>query len=152
MSKREEVASYEIDGGTVVPTASSSGPWYAGQQYGACVFGSTWFRLAGSLVRGEAPAPIVRSASVADLVPSSASRLGTGWISIIPELSLQIEREPRGEWICVSSTLRSGDETGAQTLAPRERRKPGGRSSHSSLHIRTGVRRPGAVYSPAAVA
>jgi hypothetical protein len=254
------VAAYELDGDRIVPTGAASGPWFAGQQHGACVFGvlaralervpaavpmrfarvtadlsqpvpmrpfslrarplrdgkrvqsleallevdgetlaravatrirsapgmidrallppphagdepppfasagatyqirspsfhdclearrldehhnvrtRTWFRLAGELVRGEQPTPFVRLASIADLVLSSASRLGADWISINPELSLQIEREPVGEWICVSSTVRFGDDgIGISESVLHDRSGRVGRSSKAVLNFR----------------
>ena len=69
-----------------------------------------WYRLAHPLVMGEAPSPLVRVASVADMIQSSAARLGPGWISINPEVSVQIEREPVGEWLCNASTVRFTDD------------------------------------------
>ena len=70
----------------------------------------TWFRLAAPLVAGEEPSPTVRIASIADMTISAGGRLGSGWVSINPEVSLQIEREPEGEWICVSSVVRFTDD------------------------------------------
>lgn len=70
----------------------------------------TWHRLRGSLVEGEVASPTVRLASIADMVRSSSNVLGPDWISINPEVTLQIEREPLGEWICVVSTVRLTDD------------------------------------------
>lgn len=70
----------------------------------------TWFRLTHPLVENETPSPTVVLASIADMISSAGTRLGEGWVSINPEVSLQIEREPVGEWICVSSTVRFGTD------------------------------------------
>lgn len=70
----------------------------------------TWYRLAHPVVEGETPTPFVRMAAVADMIMSSANLLGPDWISINPEVSLQIEREPEGEWLCNLSTVRFTDD------------------------------------------
>lgn len=59
----------------------------------------TWFRLTAPLVAGEVPSPTVRVASIADMTISAGGRLGEGWVSINPEVSVQVEREPHGEWM-----------------------------------------------------
>jgi hypothetical protein len=70
----------------------------------------TWLRLVHPIVAGERPSAVVGLAAVADFVSSSSARLGPEWISINPELSLQIEREPIGEWLCVDTTTRLGND------------------------------------------
>jgi hypothetical protein len=69
-----------------------------------------WFRLAHPLVAGEEPSPTVRLASIADMIASSGAFIGSGWISINPEVTLQIERLPAGEWIGTASEVRFGDD------------------------------------------
>jgi Thioesterase-like superfamily len=101
------------------------------------VHARTWFRLSSPLVRGEEPTPLVRLASIADMVMSSASRLGEGWISINPELSLQIERQPIGDWICMSSAVRFTDDgIGVSEGVLHDRSGRVGRSSKSVLNYR----------------
>lgn len=96
-----------------------------------------WLRLAHPLVLGEAPTPAVRMASIADMITSSAGRLGEGWISINPEVSLQIEREPEGEWFCVASTVRFTDDgVGISEGVVFDRTRRVGRSSKSVLNHR----------------
>jgi hypothetical protein len=70
----------------------------------------TWWRMAHPLVEGEAPSPLVRVASIADMIMSSATALGPGWMSINPEVSLQLERYPTGEWLCMTSSVRFTDD------------------------------------------
>lgn len=70
----------------------------------------TWWRLAHPLVEGETPSPLVRVASIADMIMSSATALGPGWMSINPEVSLQLERYPTGEWLCMTSSVRFTDD------------------------------------------
>ena len=69
-----------------------------------------WFRLVRPLVAGEEPSPTVRVASVADMIVSCGEFIGPDWISINPEVSLQIERLPVGEWIGTASEARFGDD------------------------------------------
>lgn len=95
-----------------------------------------WYRLAHPLVAGEEPTPVVRVAAVADMVNSSAARLGPDWMSINPELSLQLEREPEGEWIAVDTTVRLGDDgVGASEAVLSDRRGRIGRSAKSVLNV-----------------
>lgn len=75
-----------------------------------CGNGRSWFRLAHPIVAGEAPTSFVRVASIADMIMSSAIGLGAGWMSINPEVMMQIERPHEGEWLCVSSTVRFTDD------------------------------------------
>lgn len=99
--------------------------------------GRTWYRLRGSLVEGEEVSPTVRLASIADNIMSSSTRLGPGWISINPEVTLQIERLPVGAWICVASTVRFDTEgigTCDGVLFDEEGRV--GRSAKSVLNFR----------------
>jgi hypothetical protein len=69
-----------------------------------------WFRLAHPLVAGEVPSPSVRLASIADMISSCGEFIGPEWISINPEVMLQIERLPVGEWIGTASEPRYGDD------------------------------------------
>jgi hypothetical protein len=69
-----------------------------------------WFRLAHPLVAGEEPSPTVRLASVADMIVSCGESIGSDWISINPEVTLQIERLPVGEWIGTLSEARFDDD------------------------------------------
>ena len=66
----------------------------------------TWFRLVRPIVSGERPSPVLRMAAIADLITSSAVRLGPTWVSINPELTLQIEREPTSQWLCNVNRVR----------------------------------------------
>ena len=106
-----------------------------GDRLGAC----TWFRMTSPLVAGEEPSPTVRVASVADMTISAASRLGAHWVSINPEVSLQLEREPHGEWMCVSSVVRFGDDgVGMSEGVIHDRTGRIGRTAKSLLNFRNG--------------
>lgn len=97
----------------------------------------TWYRLAHPLIEGEAVTPLVRMAAVADMVQSSAGALGAGWISINPEVSLQIEREPVGEWLCNASIVRYTDDgIGVSESVMYDRTRRVGSSSKSVLNAR----------------
>ncbi len=99
--------------------------------------GRTWYRLKARLVAGEDASPTVRLASIADNIMSSATRLGPGWISINPEISVQIERLPVGEWICVASTVRFDTEgIGMSEGVLFDRSGRVGRSAKSTLNYR----------------
>ena len=77
-----------------------------------------WTRLRLPLVAGETPSPLVRLAATSDFASGSASDLDFNrFVSINPDLTLHIEREPRSDWIGVvgASEIRA-DGTG-QSLA-----------------------------------
>jgi Acyl-CoA thioesterase C-terminal domain/Acyl-CoA thioesterase N-terminal domain len=97
----------------------------------------TWYRLLASLVEGEDPSQAVRVASVADMVVGPAPYLGDGWVSINPEVTFQLEREPVGQWIGVESSIRFTDDgigTSEAVIYDSERRI--GRSAKSTLNFR----------------
>ena len=96
-----------------------------------------WYRLAHPLIEGEELTPLVRMAATADMVQSSAVALGTGWMSINPEVSLQIEREPVGEWLCNASIVRFTDDgIGVSESVMFDRTRRVGASSKSVLNTR----------------
>lgn len=97
----------------------------------------TWFRLTTPLVEGEALSPIVRLGAIADMTISAGRRLGAGWVSINPEVSVQIECEPVGEWICISSAVRfSDDGTGMGEGVIHDGEGRVGRTAKSLLNFR----------------
>ena len=76
-------------------------------------------------------------AATADLIQSSAVALGTGWMSINPEVSVQIEREPVGEWLCNASIVRFTDDgIGVSESVMFDRTRRVGASSKSVLNTR----------------
>lgn len=96
----------------------------------------SWLRLVHPLVEAEEPSPLVRVASVADLVPSSAQRLGPGWMSINPEVAFHLERDPGGEWIAISGVVRLGDDgTGVSEGVLHDRAGRVGRTSKCVLNV-----------------
>ncbi|WP_249009567.1 thioesterase family protein [Conexibacter sp. DBS9H8] len=69
--------------------------------------GTAWFRLLVPLVAGERPTPLQRVAAACDFPNGIASELGWDrYVFINPDLTLYLEREPIGEWICLRAGMR----------------------------------------------
>jgi hypothetical protein len=72
---------------------------------------TAWFRLRRPLVAGEPVSPFERVAAAADFGNGIASVLS--WeehVFINPDLTLYLERPPRGEWVGLQSEMRVGPE------------------------------------------
>jgi hypothetical protein len=68
---------------------------------------TAWFRLKVPLVGSEEPSPLQRLAAAGDFGNGiSASLPWDRWIFINPDLTLNVERLPQGDWICLDSTTR----------------------------------------------
>ena len=68
---------------------------------------TAWFRLLVPVVPGEVPSGYQRLAAAADFPNGIASELDWGrWVFINPDLTIHIEREPVGEWICLEASMR----------------------------------------------
>jgi hypothetical protein len=68
---------------------------------------TAWFRMRRPLVAGEEPSPLQRLAAAGDFGNGiSAVLTWEGHVFINPDLTLYIEREPVGEWICLRSKTR----------------------------------------------
>jgi hypothetical protein len=77
-----------------------SGEW--GQ--GPC---TAWFRLRRPLVGGEVPSGLQRLAAAGDFGNGISATLSWDhYLFINPDLTLYVEREPVGEWICLDSQTR----------------------------------------------
>jgi hypothetical protein len=77
-----------------------SGTWGAGP----C---TAWFRLRAPLVGDETPSPLQRLAAAGDFGNGISATLSWyEYLYINPDLTLYIEREPVGEWICLDSETR----------------------------------------------
>jgi hypothetical protein len=62
--------------------------------------GRVWFRLAQQVVEGEAPSPAMRAAAAADFGNGVSRVLGfERWLFINTDLTVQLHRPPRGEWV-----------------------------------------------------
>lgn len=70
---------------------------------------TAWFRLRQPVIAGEAISPFERAAAAGDFGNGIASVLSWEEHSFInPDLTLYLEREPRGEWVALQSEMRVG--------------------------------------------
>ncbi len=68
---------------------------------------TAWLRMAYPLVAGEEPTPLQRTLIAADVGNGISSALGfRRWIFINVDLTVQLERLPAGEWVCVDAVTR----------------------------------------------
>ena len=68
---------------------------------------TAWFRLRVPVVAGEEPSGLQRLAAAADFPNGIASELPWDeYVFINPDLTLYVEREPVGEWICLDAQMR----------------------------------------------
>ncbi len=68
---------------------------------------TAWFRLRSPIVAGETPSPLQRLAAAGDFGNGISATLSwDDYLYINPDLTLYIEREPSGEWICLESQTR----------------------------------------------
>ncbi len=65
---------------------------------------TAWLRMRYPLVAGEEPAPLQRALIAADVGNGISSALDyRRWIFINVDLTVQLERLPKGEWVCVDA-------------------------------------------------
>jgi hypothetical protein len=68
---------------------------------------TAWFRLVSPIVAGEQPSPLQRLAAAGDFGNGISATLSwDDYLFINPDLTLYVEREPVGEWICLESRTR----------------------------------------------
>ncbi|MBM3660007.1 MAG: thioesterase family protein [Actinobacteria bacterium] len=74
----------------------------------------TWFRLRQPVVAGVDPSPLVRLAALADFTSGTANFLPIDkWSSINADISINVLREPIGDWIAVDAVAHvAGDGIG----------------------------------------
>jgi hypothetical protein len=73
-------------------------------QFGARGPATAWFRMRVPLVLGEEPTPLQRLAAAGDFGNGISSPLSWDeYLFINPDLTLYIERPPRGEWIALDA-------------------------------------------------
>ncbi len=66
-----------------------------------------WFRFRVPLVAGEQPSALQRLAAAADFPNGIGTPLAWDrYVFINPDLTLYVEREPVGEWICLDASMR----------------------------------------------
>ena len=71
---------------------------------------TAWFRMRKPLVPGEDPSPLQTLAAAADFPNGIGSGLSwDDWMFINPDLTIYIERDPIGEWICLDAQMRVQD-------------------------------------------
>lgn len=71
---------------------------------------TAWFRLRVPLVAGEQPTGRQRLAAAADFPNGIGTELGwNDWVFINPDLTIHINRDPVGDWICLDATMRVVD-------------------------------------------
>ena len=81
-------------------SCSYAGAWGGGPS-------TAWFRLRSPIVAGETPSPLQRLAAAGDFGNGISSILSwDDYLYINPDLTLYVEREPVGEWICLESETR----------------------------------------------
>jgi len=79
---------------------------------------TAWFRLTVPVVAGEEPSGYQRLAATADFPNGIATELDWNrWLFINPDLTIHIEREPQGEWLCLDATMRVSARGCGQTEA-----------------------------------
>jgi len=65
---------------------------------------TAWFRMRVPLVDGEDASPLQRLAAAGDFGNGiSATLPWADWVFINPDLTLYLDREPVGEWVCLDS-------------------------------------------------
>ncbi len=80
---------------------------------------TAWFRMRAPIVAGEDPSPLQRLAAAADFGNGISATLSWDeYLFINPDLTLYVEREPVGEWICLRSRTRVA--AGATAVAESE--------------------------------
>ena len=77
------------------------------RRLGTAARATAWFRLRRPLVAGETPSALQRLAAAGDFGNGISATLSWDeYLFINPDLTLYIEREPVGEWICLESETR----------------------------------------------
>ena len=77
-----------------------------------------WFRLKMPLVAGENPSPLQRLVAAADFPNGISSELSWDeYVFINPDLTVYVEREPRGDWIVLDAQTRGVENGGGLAQA-----------------------------------
>jgi acyl-Coa thioesterase superfamily protein/acyl-CoA thioesterase superfamily protein len=96
---------------------------------------AAWFRLCRPLVSGETPSGLQHLAAAGDFGNGISAALSWDeYLFINPDLTLYIERQPVGEWICLSSETRiSADGIGIAESVLFDERGRVGRATQALL-------------------
>lgn len=74
---------------------------------------TNWLHFTMPFVEGEETSPLVRAVATGDFTNGSASAMGPEWTFINADLSIDLIRYPRGEWIALKTRFwASGDGMG----------------------------------------
>jgi hypothetical protein len=97
--------------------------------------GSVWIRAQVPIVEGEELTPLQRALAAADFPNGISLRLDPArYLSINPELTVHLHREPEGEWIHLAArTFASPDGTGVADGVLSDLRGRFGRSTQSLI-------------------
>jgi hypothetical protein len=101
---------------------------------------TAWFRLHRPLVDGEEPSPLQRLAAAGDFGNGISAVLSwEEYMFINPDLTLYLDRQPAGEWICLEArtTLAPGGIGSSESVLWDERGRIG-RASQALLVARRG--------------
>jgi len=95
-----------------------------------------WSRLRCQVVAGETPTPLVRLSAQADFVSGMANGLDfSRYVSINPDVNVNLEREPQGEWIGIEAvTTIARDGIGHSRGTLHDERGPIGNAA-SALYV-----------------
>lgn len=87
---------------------------FASGSYGEPGPATAWLRLRVPVLAGEQPSPLQRLVTAADFPNGISTELRwSEFIFINPDLTVHVEREPRGEWIAVDARMRVVEGGGA---------------------------------------
>ncbi len=91
---------------------------------------TTWTRLRCGVVQGEPTSPVVRLAALVDFASGTGNAMDySKYSSINPDLSINLVREPRSEWIALRGvTYRAGDGIGLSLATVHDLAGPIGRA------------------------
>lgn len=111
-------------GGDAVEILYAAGAW---RDLGPAV---AWLRLRVPLVEGEEVSPLQRVAAAADFGNGVSATLDWGsHVFLNPDLTVYLDRDPEGEWICLDAATRIGsDGTGSAESVLRDERGRIGRA------------------------
>lgn len=71
---------------------------------------TVWTRLSAALVAGEEASPLERLLAMADAASGASAQLDWHeWLFVNVDLTIHLERPPRGEWMAMDARTRIGD-------------------------------------------
>jgi hypothetical protein len=96
---------------------------------------TAWFRLRVPLVAGEEPSPLQRLAAAGDFGNGISATLSwDDYVFINPDLTVYVDRQPVGEWICLQAeTIIAPDGIGTAESVLYDRRGRVGRAIQALL-------------------